>query len=483
MSSVLVLTIVVGYFLILIIIARLTAKNADTQTFFTANRQSPWYLVAFGMIGSSISGVAFISVPAEVGNSSFSYFQVVLGGYLLGFLVIALVLTPLYYRLKLISIYGYLKQRFGFWSYKTGSAFFLFSRLLGAGFRLFLVAMVLQTALFDDFEVPFWVSVLVTILLIWVYTYKGGIRTIVWSDSLQTVFMLAAIGITIFIITREMDLSIREAIVSIKESPKSQIFDLDWKSPGFFPKQFISGALIAIVLSGLDQDMMQKTLTCQNLKEAQKNILSFSTILIFINLLLLGLGALLYLYVSSQGIEIPTRIDLLYPTVALNHLETFAGVVFLLGITAAAYSSADSSLTALTTAFCVDFLQFEKLEEADRKKIHLKVHIVFSLLLFLVILIFNTINDNSIINTILLAAGYTYGPLLGLFSFGILTNRSLIDKYVLPICISAPILSYLIDSVSNNWFGFFILALNGGITFLGLLLISTRKHKIDFSPG
>ncbi|HEY9116217.1 MAG TPA: sodium:solute symporter, partial [Roseivirga sp.] len=460
MSPTLVIALIGGYFLMLVIVARLTSKGANTQTFFTANRQSPWYLVAFGMIGASLSGVTFISVPGEVGNSFFSYFQVVIG-YLLGYFVIATVLMPLYYRLNLVSIYGYLEQRFGFWSYKTGSAFFLLSRVVGASFRLFLVAIVLQTALFDAFGVPFWVSVLVTILLIWVYTFKGGIKTIVWTDTLQTLFMLSAVTVTIFIIIREMDWSLGEAISEIQASDMSKVFFWDWKSPRFFPKQFISGALIAIVMTGLDQDMMQKNLTCRNLKEAQKNIFGFSVVLIFANLLFLGMGALLFMYANSKGVEIPTRTDTLYPLLALNHLDTFAGIVFLLGIIAAAYSSADSALTALTTAFCVDFLNFEKKEEAEKKSTRLKVHIGFSLLLFLVILIFNAINDDSVINSIFKAAGYTYGPLLGLFSFGLLTKRSVIDKYVLPVCLAAPLLSYMIDLASGSWFGFFILALNG----------------------
>ncbi|WP_420385071.1 sodium:solute symporter [Roseivirga sp.] len=474
MSPTLVIALIGGYFLMLIVIARLTSRGANTQTFFTANRQSPWYLVAFGMIGASLSGVTFISVPGEVGNSFFTYFQVVIG-YLLGYFVIATVLMPLYYRLNLVSIYGYLEQRFGFWSYKTGSAFFLLSRVVGASFRLFLVAIVLQTALFDAFGVPFWVSVMTTILLIWVYTFKGGIKTIVWTDTLQTLFMLTAVTVTIFIITREMNWSIGEAFAQIKESEMSQIFVWDWSNKLFFPKQFISGALIAIVMTGLDQDMMQKNLTCRNLKEAQKNVFGFSVVLIFANLLFLGMGALLFLYTNSQGIAIPERTDTLYPMLALNHLGTFAGVVFLLGIIAAAYSSADSALTALTTAFCVDFLNFEKKEEEEKKKTRLKVHIGFSVLLFLVILIFNAINDDSVINSIFKAAGYTYGPLLGLFSFGLLTKRSVIDKYVLPVCLAAPILSYFIEVASDNWFGFFILALNGALTFIGLLLISRKS--------
>jgi len=473
MSPGLVIGLIAGYFALLVVVARVTSKGATTSTFFTANKQSPWFLVAFGMIGASLSGVTFISVPGEVGNSFFSYFQVVLG-YLLGYFVIAKVLLPLYYQLNLVSIYGYLEQRFGFWSYKTGSAFFLLSRAVQAAFRLFLVAIVLQTALFDSFGVPFWISVAVTILLIWVYTFQGGIKTIVWTDTLQTSFLLIAVVTTIFIITKELGWSISEAIGEIQASDLSKTFYFDWGSARFFPKQFISGALIAIVMTGLDQDMMQKNLTCKSLKDAQKNIFWFSVILVIANILILSMGALLYFYADQNGITVPDRTDGLYPLLALNHLGTFAGIVFLLGIIAAAYSSADSALTALTTAFCVDFLNFDRKKESDKKKTRLRVHIIFSVILFLIILIFNAINDDSVINSIFRAAGYTYGPLLGLFSFGLLTKRAVRDKNVLIVCIAAPLLSYLIDFNTGGWFGFFVLALNGALTFLGLLMISRR---------
>ncbi|MGW8121574.1 sodium:solute symporter [Roseivirga echinicomitans] len=486
MNPTLVISIIGGYFLLLILISRFTSKGADSATFFNANKQSPWYLVAFGMIGASLSGVTFISVPGEVGNSFFSYFQVVLG-YMVGYFIIATVLMPLYYRLNLVSIYGYLEQRFGFWSYKTGSFFFLLSRTIGASFRLFLVASVLQIALFDSYGIPFWVSVLVTIALIWVYTFKGGIKTIVWTDTLQTFFMLSAVVITIYIITKEMGIGIGDAITQIRESDYSKTFFFDWNDKKDFFKQFISGAFIAIVMTGLDQDMMQKNLTCRSLKDAQKNVFWFSVVLIFANLLFLSMGALLYLYAGQNGIEIPARTDELYPMIALNHLSTFAGVVFLLGIVAAAYSSADSALTALTTAFCFDFLNFEKKEESVKKPIRLKVHLGFSILLFLVIIIFNAINDSSVINSIFKVAGYTYGPLLGLFSFGLMTKLKVRDNLVLPVCLLSPALSYVVDMNSAVWFngfqfGFFILIFNGALTFLGLLLISKKNSASEFSP-
>lgn len=476
MSPELVIGLIGGYFLLLIIVARLTSKGADTQTFFTANRQSPWYLVAFGMIGASLSGVTFISVPGEVGNSFFYYFQVVIG-YLLGYYVIATVLMPLYYRLNLVTIYSYLEQRFGFWSYKTGSAFFLLSRVIGASFRLFLVALVLQTAIFDAYQVPFWVAVMVTIVLIWIYTFQGGIKTIVWTDTLQTFFMLTAVIVTIVLITKELGWGLSEAIDQIKASELSTTFNFEWGNTRFFPKQFISGALIAIVMTGLDQDMMQKNLTCKTLKDAQKNVFWFSVVLIFANILFLSMGALLYLYSAQKGIVTPDRTDLLFPTIALDHLGTTAGIVFLLGIIAAAYSSADSALTALTTSFCVDFLKFDTKSEADKKKTRLKVHVGFSILLFIVILVFNAINDSSVITSIFTAAGYTYGPILGLFAFGMMTKRQIKDKLVLIVCIAAPFLTYAIEQLANGWFGFFVLALNGLLTFIGLWLISRKSQN------
>lgn len=476
----LVIGIIAGYFALLVVIAKLTSRGATTNTFFTGNKQSPWYLVAFGMIGASLSGVTFISVPGAVGGGAFSYFQIVLG-YMLGYFVIATVLMPLYYKLNLISIYHYLGERFGKRSHKTGSFFFLLSRTIQASFRLFLVAGVLQFALFDNFGVPFWVSVLITIALIWIYTFQGGIKTIVWTDTLQTFFMLTAVVVTIYLITQAMGLSIGGAIEEIRATDYSRIFYLEWDSSRFFVKQFISGALIAIVMTGLDQDMMQKNLTCKSLGEAKKNVFWFSLVLIPVNLLFLGLGALLYIYAAQNGIEIPAKADDLYPMIALNHLSIFAGVVFLLGIIAAAYSSADSALTALTTAFCVDFLNFDKREEADRKRTRLKVHIGFSVILFVIILIFKVISDDSVITLIFRAAGYTYGPILGLFTFGMLTKFKIKDHLVLAVCIAAPVLSFVIDMNTGGWFGFFILALNGALTFLGLLLISDGKKETALS--
>tara|TARA_Y100001978_G_C23697387_1_gene438412 strand:- start:1619 stop:3046 length:1428 start_codon:yes stop_codon:yes gene_type:complete len=473
MNANIILLIFIIYFLVLLFISNLTSKKSNFTDFFNANRSSPWYLVAFGMIGTSLSGVTFISVPGEVGSSNFSYFQVVLG-YLVGYYVIAKVLLPLYYKHNLISIYTYLEDRFGFYSYKAGAFFFLLSRTIGASFRLFLVAGVLQIAIFNQLGLPYFFSVLITILLIWIYTFKGGIKTIVWTDALQTLFMLSAVIITIVIITDKMNISLYESFHMVKNSSYSNIFYFDWRAGNDFFKQFISGAFIAIVMTGLDQDMMQKNLTCRNLGDAQKNIFWFCVILVVANLLFLFLGALLYLYSESVNFQLPTSTDDLYPLLALNELGFLTSIIFILGIIAAAYSSADSALTSLTTSFSIDFLDIQKRD--NKRRIRLLVHIGFSILLFIVILIFNEINDESVINSIFKAAGYTYGPLLGLFSFGIFTKYKIKDKFVFFVCLISPLISYLVNIYSEELlfgyrFGFEILLLNGLLTFVGLFLI------------
>ncbi len=481
MTPALVLTIISAYFILLLVIARITSRHATTETFFTANRQSPWFVVAFGMIGASLSGVTFISVPGEVGNSGFEYFQIVLG-YMLGYLVIGTVLMPMYYRLNLVTIYSYLEKRFGFWSYKSGAFFFLLSRTIGSAFRLFLVAGVLQMAIFDAWGVPYFVTVLLTILLIWVYTFKGGIKTIVWTDTLQTFFMLSAVAISIVIIMRSLSIGITELPAIISQSEFSHMFEWDWKMPRNFFKQFFAGAFITIVMTGLDQDMMQKNLTCRNIGDAQKNMFWFSIILVFANLMFLSLGALLFIFSTEHQIAIPDRTDDLFPFLALNHFNALAGILFILGITAAAYSSADSALTALTTSFCVDFLNFRDQDEQYKKRTRIKVHIGFSVLTFFVIILFWLINDESVINSLFLAAGYTYGPLLGLFSFGMFTKRTIRDRFVPVVCLLSPVISYVIQANSEAWlggyrFGFEILILNGLLTFIGLLLLSLHLNN------
>lgn len=485
MSPVITISVIVGYFLLLILISVFTTRNADSRTFFTANRQSPWYLVAFGMIGASLSGVTFISIPGWVADTQFTYMAVVFG-YLVGYFVIATVLLPLYYRMQLVSIYSYLEQRFGFWSYKSGAFYFLLSRIVGAAFRLFLVAGVLQLALFDAWGVPFWITVLVTIALIWLYTFRGGIKTIVFTDTLQTLFMLTAVGVVIHLIISELDLSIGDATQMIADSEYSRIFVWDWQPATNFFKQFIAGAFIAIVMTGLDQDMMQKNLTCRSLGDAQKNMFWFSGTLVFVNFFFLAMGALLYIYTDAQNIPVPERTDDLFPLLALKHFNIIAGVAFLLGIVAAAYSSADSALTALTTSFCVDFLGFREItdeaEEQRQKKIRLKVHLSFSFILFGVIIIFNSINNDAVIKELFTAAGFTYGPLLGLFAFGLFTKWQIKDRFVPVVCFLAPVVSFLLNYYSvelfNGYrFGFEILLVNGALTFFGLLLLQNKKPR------
>lgn len=478
MSPFVVGSVIIGYFFLLMGISWITSKNAASGDFYTANRQSKWYLVAFGMIGASLSGVTFISVPGAVANSNFYYFQMVLG-FLLGYLVIAQVLLPLYYRLNLVSIYTYLEQRFGFWSYKSGAFFFLLSRVIQAAFRLFLVAGVLQITFFDAFDLPFWVSVITTILLIWLYTFKGGIKTIVWTDTLQTTFMIAAVIISIVFIKNQLDWSWSDLSTSLLADSRTTIFNWDWQSGSNFFKQFFSGAFIAIVMTGLDQDMMQKNLTCKNIGEAKKNVFWFSVVLVIVNLMFLSLGVLLYQFAEIQSIGIPERADGLFPFLAVNEFSTIGTVVFLLGITAAAYSSADSALTALTTSFCVDFLGFKQENYAERKGTRIGIHLAFSILIFFIILAFSTVSDESVINDIFRAAGYTYGPLLGLFTFGIVTKWDLKDRFVPFVCLLAPLLSFVINENSEAWlagytFGFEILMLNGLLTFIGLLFVRKK---------
>jgi SSS family transporter len=478
MTPLLVFGIILGYFLLLMAISHFTSQKADNSTFFTANRQSPWFLVAFGMVGASLSGVTFISVPGEVGNSGWTYLQFVMGN-MVGYAVIAFVLIPLFYRLRLVSIYQYLQDRFGQNSYLTGSGFFLISQTIGASFRLFLAALVLQIAFFDAFGIPFYVTVFVTITLIWLYTFRGGIKTIVWTDTLQTTFLLLAVLISIYMIMDQMNLGAGEVVKVISNSEMSTIFDWNWKSDRNFFKTFLAGIFITIAMNGLDQNVMQKNLTIKKTSDAQKNIFWFSLTFFFSTVLFLALGVLLYKFALDQGLEIPQSTDDLYPMLALNHFGVLAGIVFLLGIVAAAFSSADSALTALTTSFCVDILDIPKRKQENQKKTRLLVHIGFTLLMFCVIVAFNEVNDSSVVNSVFKVAGFTYGPLLGLFTFGLLTKVKVKDKFVPLVCIAAPLLSVLLDVNSTAWFngykfGFEILLVNAAITCFGLFLLKKR---------
>jgi SSS family transporter len=482
MTPMLVVTVMVLYFGALILISIITSRGATTDTFFTANRQSPWYLVAFGMIGASLSGITFVSVPGAVGKTGFAYFQIVLG-YIAGYAVIMTVLMPLYYRLNLVSIYTYLEQRFDKWSYKTGAAFFLLSRTLGSSLRLCLSATVLQLFLFDAWNIPFYLTVVITIFLIWIYTFKGGIKTIVWTDTFQTTFLVSSVIICVYLISDRLGLSVGEMINTVYASDLSRVFNLDdANSPLYFPKQFIGGAFIAIAMTGLDQDLMQKNLTCRNLHDAQKNMFWLTFSIVIVNLLFLTLGALLYLYSASRGIEIPAATDELFPRLALNEFGLVAGIFFLLGIIASSYASADSALAALTTSFCIDFLNFRDKPEAVKSRQKNIVHVGFSVVFLIIIVIFKELNERSLIDAVLSVASYTYGPLLGLFAFGMFTKRIVNDRLVPVVCIVTPILCYILNVNSVEWLGgyrfsFELLLVNGLLTVLGLFLISKTVSK------
>jgi len=466
------------YTLLLFVISWFTSRKSNNEAFFLGNRQSPWYVVAYGMIGASLSGVTFISVPGWVGDTQFSYMMVVLG-YVLGYIVIATILLPLYYRLNLTSIYTYLQQRFGFWSHKTGSFYFLLSRVIGASFRMFLVVNVLQIFVFDAYHIPFVVTVIIFIALIILYTFKGGIKTIVWTDTLQTTFMLFAVVFAIVVIVRQMDFNFWGITKEVLNSTYSKIVYTEWQDARYFLKQFLSGAFIAIVMTGLDQDMMQKNLSCKKLSDAQKNMITLSLVLVIVNFLFLFLGAILFIFAESNGIAIPELTDNFFPTVALKHLGAFTGIIFIIGLISAAYSSADSALASLTTSFSVDFLMIEhrKIDEAKKIRIRKIVHFSIAGLVVLVIVGFRAINDQAVISKLFTIAGYTYGPLLGLFAFGLFSKRAVKDKWVPLIALLSPIICYIVSENSTQWFngyhfGFELLILNGILTYIGLYLLS-----------
>jgi len=484
MSPTSIILLIACYFGVLVLISFFTGKEDSNAAFFKANKSAPWYLVAFGMIGASLSGVTFISVPGAVEAKQFGYLQVVFG-YFFGYLVIAYVLLPLYYKLNLTSIYTYLKDRFGIVSYKTGSVAFLISRTVGAAFRLFLVAKVLQLLVFDMFDIPFAITVIITIVLIWLYTFKGGIKTIIFTDTLQTLFMLISVVVTIVFLASDLGLNGISAIVeNTQNSNLSKVFFFEnGNDPQYFWKSFLSGIFITITMTGLDQDMMQKNLTCRNLKDAQKNMVSFSIVLIFVNILFLVLGLMLTQYATQNGIT--AKKDDLFPTIAmLPEISVITSAFFLLGLIAAAYSSADSALTALTTSFCIDIIEIENKAESERKRTRKQVHIGFSLVLIIVILLFDLIfKDVSVIWELFKAAGYTYGPLLGLYAFGLFSKFQIKDRYVWIVAIVAPIASYVLNLYSKELFngyeiGFEILIINGLLMVIGLLFISKPKKQI-----
>ena len=439
------------------------------------------------MIGASMSGVTFMSVPGWVGTANFSYMMVMIG-YVFGYTVIANVLLPLYYRLNLTSIYSYLETRFGFWSYKTGAFYFILSRVIGASFRMFLVVNVLQIFIFDAWNIPFFVTVLIFIVLILLYTFKGGIKTIIWTDTIQTTFMLLSLVISIYLIIDSMGLNLGEMINTVYSSTYSNMIFTDWSDKRFFLKELFSGAFIAIVMTGLDQEMMQKNLSCRSLRDAQKNMFTFTGIMLLVNFVILFLGASLYIFASFKGIQLPLRSDELFPVVAVNHLGPVAGMVFLIGLISAAYPSADGALTSLTTSFSIDFLGLSRrtdLTENQKKHIRQRVHVVFAVILLTVIVLFRAINDRAVIDKLFTVAGYTYGPLLGLYSFGLFTKYSVHDRWVPLIALLSPVICYFLSAYSVDIFrgyrfGFELLILNGFITFAGLLIL---RRKTEQNPN
>ena len=480
MSVSLLLSFVIGYFFLLLVVAYYTSRNSNNESFFIGNRNSNWMLVAFGMIGTSLSGVTFVSVPGAVGKESFAYFQITLG-YLIGYLVIAFVLLPLYYRLKLTSIYNYLSTRLGFASYKTGSSFFILSRTLGATARLYLVVVILQNTILARMGVPFWVTTIIILAMIMLYTYEGGVKTIVWTDTLQTSCMLAGLIICVVYILKTMNLSLGESLEQMSEKGYSTIFFTDPDSKMFFLKQILAGAFITVTMTGMDQEMMQKNISVKTLPDAQKNVITLSIIMLVVILLFLVLGGLLYLFAEQQNVTATG--DKLFPTIALEHMPPLVSVIFIIALISALFPSADGAITALTSSFCIDIIGMQRKPdwpEAKRKKIRQRVHIAFAFIFFLFVMFFYWANEPSMIGVILKVAGYTYGPLLGLFSFGILTKRQVNDKLVPIICVSAPIICFVLDKYQKAIFGSFeigleLLIINGLLTFIGLMLVSKKK--------
>jgi solute:Na+ symporter, SSS family len=471
-----------AYTALLFIVTWITARRATNRAFFIGNKASPWFVVAYGMIGASMSGVTFMSVPGWVGSTQFSYMVLVVG-YIFGYTVIATVLMPLYYRLNLTSIYSYLGTRFGFWSYKSGAFYFILSRVIGASFRMFLIVNVLQVFVFDAWHIPFGVTVFIFIILILLYTFKGGIKTIIWTDTIQTTFMLLALVFSIGFIIHNLGSSLPAMSADVFHSGYSKMFFSDWHDKRFILKQLLSGAFIAIVMTGLDQEMMQKNLSCRSLKDAQKNMFTFTGIMVFVNFLILFLGAVLFIYTDRAGIKVPVRTDDLFPMIAIQYLGPVAGMVFLVGLISAAYPSADGALTSLTTCFSIDFLGLDKradLDENQKKRARYLVHFSFAMVLLTVIVIFRAINDRAVIDKLFTIAGYTYGPLLGLYSFGLFMPYKVKDKWVPLVVIASPVICFFISKYSvllfrGYEFGFELLLVNGFITFAGLFLLRVKN--------
>ncbi len=480
MSPTILFSVVLLYFMVLLFVAWRTSRNSTNESFFIGNKNSNWMLVAFGMIGTSLSGVTFVSVPGAVAKESFAYFQITLG-YLIGYIVIAFVLLPIYYRLNLTSIYNYLGGRLGFTSYKTGASFFILSRTLGATARLYLVVNILQEAILKSFGVPFWATTLVILIMIMLYTYEGGVKTIVWTDTLQTTCMLAGLVICVIYILNHLQISFGESLQAMTEKGYARIFFTDPDSKLFFVKQIVAGAFITITMTGMDQEMMQKNISVKTLKDSQKNMITLSIIMLVVILLFLFLGGLLYLFATQNNV---TAIgDKIFPVVALQYLPPFIAVIFIIALISALFPSADGAITALTSSFCIDIIGMQRRKdftEKAKKKIRQRVHLVFSGIFLLFVLLYKWINEPSMIGVILKVAAYTYGPLLGLFTFGILLKRNVKDKLVPYVCIAAPVICFFIDKYQQQLFGNYqigleLLIINGLLTFTGLLIISKKQ--------
>lgn len=481
MSPTLLFSFVIGYFLLLLVVAYVTSRNSNNDSFFIGNRNSNWMLVAFGMIGTSLSGVTFVSVPGAVGKESFAYFQITLG-YLIGYLVIAYVLLPLYYRLNLTSIYNYLSSRLGFTSYKTGASFFILSRTLGATARLYLVVKILQDAILgnEPFNIPFWLTTLIILIMILLYTYEGGVKTIVYTDTLQTTCMLLGLIICVVYILKTMDINLGQSLQAMGDKGYSKIFFTDPGSRFFFLKQIAAGAFITITMTGMDQEMMQKNISVKTLKDAQKNVVTLSLIMLGVILLFLVLGGLLYLFAEQKGIAATG--DSLFPAIALQHMPPVISAIFIIALISALFPSADGAITALTSSFCIDILGIQRntvWTDAQKKKVRQRVHLAFAVIFLLFVMVFRWVNNPSMIGVILKVAAYTYGPLLGLFSFGILTKRKVRDEIVPMICIAAPVICFILDKYQKQLFGSFeigleLLIINGMLTFIGLLIVSKK---------
>lgn len=479
MSPLFLFSFVIAYFMILLGVAWYTGRNSTNESFFIGNKSSNWMLVAFGMVGTSLSGVTFVSVPGAVAKESFAYFQVTLG-YLIGYVVIAYVLLPLYYRLNLTSIYNYLHNRLGFTSYKTGAGFFILSRTLGATARLYLVVNILQDAILNSFHIPFWATTLIILVMILLYTFEGGVKTIVWTDTLQTSCMLLGLVICVIYILSTMHLGLADSLQQMHEKGYSRIFFTNPDSKLFFVKQILAGAFITITMTGMDQEMMQKNISVKTLKDSQKNVISMSIVLMSVILIFLFLGGLLYLYAAQ--LNLPVTGDKLFPAIALEHMPPFVSVIFIIALISALFPSADGAITALTSTFCIDIIGMQRrpdLSDAEKKKIRQRVHLSFAAIFLLFVMVFKWINDSSMIGLILKVASFTYGPLLGLFTFGILMKRTVNDKLVPVVCIASPLICFIMDKFQKELFGSFelgleLLIINGLITFIGLMLISKK---------